>query len=100
MNITVSSTIHAEIITEETTVVQNTPVILDPLTNSYSDMGDLVEYELFIQETTGNITYSEILNNGKNSRLIVSGRGTITVRLNIEDELGNTATTSIVLNVI
>lgn len=97
MTISLEAQIHAEIIAMDF-VMPNTPLIIDPLTNSYSDYAPLKTYRLSIIAMSG-VSNPSLLQNGKNSRLTVSGQGSITIKLTIEDELGNTDTDEITINV-
>ena len=99
MNINVSSTIHAEILLESEFVLSNTPLIIDPLTNSYSDYSKLKLYKLTIINTSDTIINPQLLENGKNSRFTADGYGEVTIELYIEDEEGYTDTDTITFNV-
>jgi hypothetical protein len=97
LNIEFNNGIHAEIKGRDT-VMANTPLILDPITKSYSENGEIIMYRLSIVGMEG-ITNPVLLNNGKNSRFTASGSGTCTVELYIEDEEGNYDTDSLIINI-
>lgn len=98
LNINLSAQIHAEIISNTDFIQSDTPLILDPLTKSYSDYAKLIYYDLKIVSLVG-LTNPVILQNGKNSRFTASGNGTCTIELYIEDELGNSDTDTIIITV-
>ena len=98
ITLNIEAKIHAEIIST-TYSLSDFPIIIDPLTNSYSDFGKLIRYNLTVNDQTENITNAEILQNGKNSRLIVSGSGTVTIGLEVEDEFGNTDTDEVTITI-
>ena len=89
--------IHAEIVTKNNFTSPNVPLILDPITKSYSDYAPLVYYVLEIKNIIGLID-PRILNNGKNSRFTSDGNGSCNIELYIEDEQGNKDTD--IINII
>ena len=97
MTVNLASAIHAEIRQGDFSMLPNTSVILDPLTKSYSDE-PLVYYNLSIVSLSG-ISNPVLLQNGKNSRFSASGRGTVQIKLTIEDAVGKTASHTITINV-
>ena len=98
LNINLSASIYAKIVIDSLVVRPNTPIILDPITDSYTDYPDanLISYSLDIIEREG-ITNTVLLENGKNSRFTSDGQGSCRIKLTIEDNLGNTATDEITL---
>jgi len=94
ITIDLDAKIQAEIVTRNNFTSPNVPLILDPLSKSYSDYSPLVYYNLEFSEVTGLID-PRILNNGKNSRFTSNGSGSCIINLYIEDEQGNTDTDSI-----
>jgi hypothetical protein len=96
-NINYDNGIHAEILSRDS-VMSNTPLILDPVTNSYSENGELITYKLSIVDVSG-VTNPTLLNNGKNSRFTASGNGTCTIELFIEDSEGNYDIDTKVINI-
>lgn len=97
--INVTAQIHAEIAGGDKTGIAHSAVILDPLTKSYSSVGDLVTYRFTIFNNTG-LKQPEILANGKNSRFIAGGTGSCSVELYIEDDQGNSDTDTITITLI
>lgn len=77
---------------------EETPIILDPLSESYSGFAPLCFYELVVSNISG-LTDIILLQNGKNSRFTASGSGTCDITLNIEDELGNTDSDTITITI-
>lgn len=98
MSIGLSATIHAEIAYKTDTVLPNSPLILDPISKSYSEFGELVECRLSIVDASG-VTSPTILNNGRNSRFTAGGYGTCTVELFIKDDKGNYDTDRLIIKV-
>lgn len=94
ITIDLDAKIHAEIVVRNYFTSPNVPLILDPITKSYSDYSPLVYYNLELSEVTGLID-PRILNNGKNSRFTSDGSGSCMINLYIEDEQGNKDETSI-----
>lgn len=98
VNISLKSEIHAEILVDTEVIPSNYPLIIDPITNSYSEFGLLTYYSLSVEDVVG-LTNVALLQNGKNSRLSASGAGSCKLVLTVEDELGNSATNSKIINI-
>jgi hypothetical protein len=98
ININVNAKIHAEIAGGDKEGLEYTPIILDPLTHSYSTMGQLTHYEFTIKNVYG-LVKPEILTNGKNSRFIAGGTGECEVELYIEDSMKNSDTDIITIKI-
>lgn len=98
LNINVSAKIHAEIDGGDRLGFPYTPIILDPITKSYSNIAPLVYYNLSIRNVYGLISPA-ILNNGKNSRFIAGGKGECEIELFIRDAQGNTDTDVILIQI-
>jgi hypothetical protein len=98
INIKLKKDIYAEII-GESSMLSNSSMILDPITNSYSELGNLEYYSLKVAELSG-VYDPVLLENGKNSRFSVSGKGKVVIELLIRDDKGNTATDIITIKVI
>lgn len=97
ITIDLEAKIHAEIISQDL-VMPHSPLIIDPITNSYSEFAPLKSYRLSIVGMSG-ISNPSLLQNGKNSRFTAGGQGYVTIKLFIEDELGNTATAQKKINI-
>lgn len=98
IDIKLSNEIHAEILTDLEAVPSNYPLIIDPVTNSFSDLATLIHYYLYVEDVVG-LTNIKLLQNGKNSRFTADSVGSCKLVLVIEDELGNTATDNKIINV-
>jgi hypothetical protein len=96
-NIKFEKGIHAEIVSSGI-AMSNSPLILDPVTNSYSTNGNIITYNLSIIDISG-VDNPVLLNNGKNSRFTASGNGTTTVELYIEDDKGNYDTCELIIKI-
>lgn len=99
VTINVNLEIHAEILGGDKTGLAYSPIILDPITNSYSGGGELITYQFHISNVVGLIT-PDILHNGKNSRFVAGGAGSCTVELTVIDDLGNSDTDTITITLI
>jgi len=94
------SDIHAEYVQGTTaTILENVPLILDPLTLSYSNLGTLCDYSMTISNVVG-LTWYDILQNGKNSRFIAEGTGSCDITLQVGDDSSNTDSTILSVTVI
>jgi hypothetical protein len=98
ININISSKIHAEIDGGDKQGMAYTPILLDPITKSYSTMAPLTYYVLTIENVYG-LENPRLLNNGKNSRFTAGGKGECEIKLYIEDELGNSDTDIITIKI-
>jgi len=99
LNINLTKLIHAEITVLDSYTFINSPLIIDPLTKSYSDYAPLVYYNLELIEVSG-LENPILLENGKNSRFTAQSNGSCKIQLTIEDEQGNTDTDTITVDVI
>lgn len=99
LNIEIEEGIHAEIVGGDKTGLPYVPIILDPISNSYSTLGILNSYQMLIQNINGLINPS-LLHNGKNSRFTAGGTGTCDIRLRIEDDQGNTDEITIIITIL
>lgn len=92
--------IHAEFAQgSSATILENVPLILDPLTLSYSNLGTFCDYEMTIDNISG-LSYYDILHNGKNSRFIAEGVGSCDITLTVNDNQGNFDSTIITITII
>jgi hypothetical protein len=98
LEINVNAKIHAEIAEGDQEGLAYTPILLDPITKSYSTMAPLTYYNLTIENVYG-LENPKILNNGKNSRFTAGGKGECEIKLYIEDELGNSDTDTITIKI-
>lgn len=96
--ITVGAGIHAEILGGNVSGYDYIPIVIDPLSLSYSGFGQICEYDLTISNISG-LTDIILLKNGKNSRFTASGPGTCDVTLEIQDEYGNSDTDLITITI-
>lgn len=99
LNINLNAGIHAELIVDSVDMYSNTSIVVDPITNSYSDYGKLVSYNIQVFSQVGLVAL-RVLENGKNSRVSSGGQGYMQLKLTVEDELGNTATAIKLINVL
>jgi hypothetical protein len=98
LNINLSKQIQAVISGGDKSTLPYVPVILDPITESYSDYATLTYYNLTIRNIYG-LENPVVLNNGKHSRFTAGGKGECEIELRIEDALGNYATDTIIITV-
>jgi hypothetical protein len=96
--ITVYSGIHAEIKGGNVSGYNNIPIVLDPLSLSYSGFGAICEYDLVVSSIVG-LTDIVLLKNGKNSRFSAIGPGNCQLTLTIQDEYGNSDTDTITITI-
>lgn len=99
LNISINAKIHAEIDGGDKTGMSYVPIILDPITKSYSTIAPLVYYNLSIKNVYGLIN-PVILTNGKNSRFTAGGTGECEVELYIRDKKGNFDTDTITIQIL
>lgn len=98
-NIVVGNGIHAEIANGNINSFSNLPIIIDPLSLSYSGLGVLCFYDLVIDNIVG-LTEVNLLKNGKNSRFSAIGPGSCDLTLTVKDDVGNEDTDTITINII
>lgn len=98
INIVLEPSIYAEIAEGDFSMLSNTSVTLDPISNSYSRPNPLTYYKLEVVYSKG-ITDPVILQNGKNSRFSCSGKGYAQIQLYIENSVGESATDYIFITV-
>jgi hypothetical protein len=98
LEINLSKQIQAVISGGDRVAYANVPVILDPITKSYSDYAPLTYYNLTIRNIYG-LENPVILNNGKHSRFTAGGKGECEVELRIEDALGNYAVDTVIIEI-
>ena len=91
--------IYAEIIGGSFTMLENTTKVLDLLTNSYSTLGTLCDYNLQVSNVSG-LTQFSFLENGKKSRFSAEGTGSCDLTLTVYDDLGNFDSDTITITVI
>ena len=91
--------IHAEIAGGSFTMLTDTSAVIDVLTNSYSNLGVLGDYQLLVSNITG-LTQIRVLENGKKSRFSAAGTGTCDLTLTVNDDQGNTDSDTITITVI
>lgn len=92
--------IHAEFVRGTTaTALGGSPLILDPISLSYSNLGTLCTYNMSITNVVG-LTYYDILHNGKNSRFIGEGSGSCNIVLTVTDDLNNIDQYTITITII
>lgn len=96
--VTVTQGVHAEIVGGDKFGFDSTPIILDPLSLSYSGLGMLCFYDLVIDNISG-LTEVRLLKNGKNSRFTAVGPGTCDIILTVQDEYGNSDTDTITITI-
>lgn len=91
--------IHAEIKGGDKQGLPYTPIIIDPISKSYSTYGKLIYYSLSLRNIYG-LLNPRILTNGKNSRFTAGGKGECQVELFIRDDKGNTDTAIITVKIL
>lgn len=99
LNINIEEGIKAVISGGNKTGLTYTPVILDPVSESYSTFAKLVRYDMFIKNIQG-LKDPSLLHNGRNSRFTAGGTGTCDIELIVEDEAGNTASHTITITIL
>lgn len=98
-NLVVEEGIHAEIVNGNINGISNVPIKIDPLTLSYSGLATLCFYNLEISNII-DLTFINLLQNGKNSRFSAIGPGSCNLTLLVRDELGNEDTDIITITII
>ena len=91
-------TIQAAIVGGNKTMNSGDAITLDPVSESVSIAGDINFWELTIIDT-GTTTFSDVLNNGKNSRFTAEGTGIVIVQLEVRDTAANSDTATIQITV-
>ena len=100
LNINIDYKIKAAIVGGNRTVSSGISEILDPVTDSYSNVGTINFWLLTIINTDPGILTSTVSNNGKNSVFNATGSGNVTVQLEVRDDQGNIDFTTIIITII
>ena len=98
--VTVTGTIFASIVGGDVTMNSDTTIILDVMSESFSELGTLNFFNLTILSIDAGVTYTKVINNGVNSTFSAVGFGDVVLQLEVQDDAANSDTTTITVTII
>lgn len=98
-SLNINSGILAVIVGGNKTMTAGEVLKLDPITESYSTIGELCYYMLSIVNLDPPAMRANILQNGVNSRITIEDAGLAIVQLEVRDDNNNSDTTTILITV-